>query len=101
MVEGGTDVSNGAILFINKLLFVNREEVDRLNVEYGYLESGPLLPKPWYQSQFLSHAFQLLSKKEEFSYMTEYMSKTAALGKFAQGYRTKSPSVSQAVTFIP
>ena len=54
---------------------------------YSYLESGPLLPSPWYRSQFLSHAYDLLSDREEFTYMTEYMNMTGALGQYAEGLR--------------
>ena len=53
----------------------------------SYLESGPLLPSPWYRSQFLSHAYDLLSDREEFTYMTEYMNMTEGLGQYAEGLR--------------
>lgn len=85
LVEGGTEVPNGEILFVDKLLFVTDEDVKKLNDEFGYLESGPLLPYPWYESQFLSHIFHDLSEKEKYSYLTEYMNLTEELGQFAEG----------------
>lgn len=42
---------------------------------------------PWSKSQFLSHAFHLLSEREEFTYMTEYMTMTKELGQYAEGHR--------------
>ena len=87
LIEGGTTVPHGTLLFIERLMFVDREVVSRLNKEYSYLESGPLLPSPWYRSQFLSHAYDLLSDREEFTYMTEYMNMTQGLGQYAEGLR--------------
>lgn len=86
LVEGGTPVPHGSLLFVDQLLFVDAEAVESLRAENGWLESGPLLPRPWYQSQFLSHALQLVSEREGFSYMAEYMNSTEELGDYAQGY---------------
>ena len=84
LVEGaGTPVPHGRLLFLNEILFVNHEMVKKLNVKYGYLESGPILPTPWYKSQFLSHVFQKLNKREEFSDLVEYMNATENFGSFA------------------
>ena len=68
------------------VLFNQFVQVNELNEQYGYLESGPLLPSPWYQSQFLSHAFYMLNEKAETSYISNYMNVTEELGDFAQGY---------------
>ena len=85
LVKGGASVPHGALLFINQLLFVNNDLVRELNDEYGYLESGPLLPMPWHKSQFLSHSFELLAGMEEYTYMSGYMNATPALGQYAEG----------------
>ena len=87
LIEGGTPVPHGELLFINKLLFVNDDMVKNLNDEYAYLESGPLLPMPWYKSQFLSHSFELLSERKEYTYMSEYMNNTPEFGSYAEGPR--------------
>ena len=87
LLEGGTSVPHGSLLFIERLMFVDRKAVSKLNKEYSYLESGPLLPSPWYRSQFLSHAYEMLSGREEFTYMTEYMNMTQGLGQYAEGLR--------------
>ncbi len=61
--------------------------MDAAAAAHPWLESGPLLPSPWYGSQFLSHALRALESKEEgFSYMAEYMNATAELGEYAQGF---------------
>ena len=87
LIEGGTPVPHGELLFINKLLFVDNNVVKDLNEEYGYLESGPLLPLPWYKSQFLSHALELLSSRKEYTYMSGYMNSTPAFGQYGEGKR--------------
>ena len=62
-------------------------QVDAAAAAHPWLESGPLLPSPWYGSQFLSHALRELEAKEEgFSYMAEYMNATEELGEYAQGF---------------
>ncbi len=90
LLEGGTPIDHGTMLFIDQLLFVDRDKVDELNEEYPFLESGPLLPAPWYESQFLSHALRTLSEREEYTYMVEYMNATHELGSYAPGYGIKS-----------
>lgn len=87
LIEGGTPVPHGALLFLKELLFVDDASVTRLNEEHAYLESGPLLPLPWDESQFLSHAFNAVSENEQHSYMAEYMNMTPELGRFAPRFR--------------
>ena len=86
LVEGGTSVKHGALLFLDQLLFVDHDRVEEVRSSHPYLESGPLLPKPWYRSQFLSHAHKILSRMEQYSYMSEYMEQTAELGDHATRY---------------
>eukprot|EP00095_Tigriopus_kingsejongensis_P006427 maker-scaffold469_size162558-snap-gene-0.30 protein:Tk06427 transcript:maker-scaffold469_size162558-snap-gene-0.30-mRNA-1 annotation:"hypothetical protein DAPPUDRAFT_309902" len=90
LVEGGTPVPHGALLFINELLFVDDAKVSELENEYGYLETGPLIIEPWPESQFLSHVYELISKREEYTYMTEYLNKTPEIGDFAPPTETKN-----------
>jgi len=83
LIEGGAEVSNGRLLFLPKLLFVDHERVEKLSEEYPWLEAAPLLPTPWLRSQFLSHAHKIISEREGFAYMAEYMEATPELGDFA------------------
>ncbi|TRY61331.1 hypothetical protein TCAL_01493 [Tigriopus californicus] len=86
LVEGGTPVPHGALLFINELLFVDNEMVKELEQDHGYLESGPLVIEPWSESQFLSHVYSFIEGSEEYTYMTEYMNSTPEIGEFAPGF---------------
>eukprot|EP00094_Tigriopus_californicus_P001544 TCALIF_01493-PA protein Name:"Protein of unknown function" AED:0.04 eAED:0.04 QI:513/0.8/1/1/0.8/0.66/6/259/724 len=87
LVEGGTPVPHGALLFINELLFVDNEMVKELEQDHGYLESGPLVIEPWSESQFLSHVYSFIEGSEEYTYMTEYMNSTPEIGEFAPGFK--------------
>ncbi len=40
LVEGGTDVAHGTLLFVDSLLFVDIDQVNRLNEQHKYLVSG-------------------------------------------------------------
>ena len=84
--EGGTPVPNGQLLFVDKLLFVTHKSVQKLNSQFEYLETGPLLPVPWYKSQFLSHVYKILTEREGFEYVSGYMNQTAELGSYAEDF---------------
>ncbi|XP_076069345.1 uncharacterized protein LOC143041402 [Oratosquilla oratoria] len=74
--ESGTEISNGRVYGLHKLLFVTRERVQKLRLLHGDLETAPLLGSPWPTSQFLSHLVNRLFEDTTTTYFAEYLNNT-------------------------
>lgn len=73
IVEGGTPVARGNILFIGEVLFVSEAIVSRLHQQHRDKETPPLLAFPWFGAQFLSHAFLALERDKRFTHITRFL----------------------------
>jgi len=97
-VSGEMDLLSGKVVFVNEILFLDDEVVYDLNDKYGYLETGPLVAFPWFQSQFLSHSLRRLGSLPGFSSFTQYMNSTAQLGDYAP--HIFNPTLSEGYTLF-
>nr|CAD7426879.1 unnamed protein product [Timema monikensis] len=74
VVKGDTPVSDGNMMFLGEVLFVDDEIVKKLQQSNRDKETAPLLAFPWMRSQFLSHAFLMLEKDpDRFTHITRFL----------------------------
>nr|CAD7571943.1 unnamed protein product [Timema californicum] len=74
VVKGDTPVSDGNMMFLGEVLFVDDEIVKKLQQSNRDKETAPLLAFPWMRSQFLSHAFLMLEEDpDRFTHITRFL----------------------------
>ena len=67
-------LQRGIVIVVSEILFVNHQVVQELRMHNRDKETPPLIAFPWWNAQFLSHAFLGLESNATFPSMEKLLS---------------------------